>query len=726
MIQIIYPTAIHNSPFEYCMESILKTVAGAVQRGLDDPEWKYLHAYTIPDMEIRGYHLAKPIDLIVGGERNNNILGEGLDDADKKIVGQLLLMLEQEVPFHSQFSIGMCTAHSKKDINQMRVLLNMGYPVNKPCQNSSSPEPSLVTILHFAVQDGDRACINLLVESGADPTLIDQDGDSPLSMAIGRDQHDVIALFLQGNFDFDVCLNHVSKSGRHPLSSLFRSDKDGDLIDMVHAKGVKFGPSMTDDYWLPVMRVLTESIETADQTITSTQSQSKWHRMLRSILGMNYPPDSRLAIFTSPMTPLYFACSKGKHPVVRLLCEAGAGVNVEGNDEGYFPIEATISSGNSSEDCAIEIMQHGMDPDFILPLTGRTITHMAVLPKKWLRLFSTCLDKGGSLLIPCDDGNLPMPSAAQENMLEFIPPFVQRVPNAGDVLNATQPRNNMNAIGHALMNGHVDMIRALLEAGASPLIPLPDNDRSFLHSATLRGRLDICQVLVEYGADVAAKSSDSLPRPLDFAINQKHDDIALFFVEKGANPFEPTGESKGSPMSIMLASEALQDRLRAAWESQGNVVPQSYLDLRPPAPVARRASAPRVAVAVPTVPAPAMPRRASATSAAAVGSACAPKALPAPPLGLSAAPVAVSVHDAVAPPPPPVSSSRPVNTSASGSSSGSECRICLDREVNACFIHGTTSHTGCCYQCATEIFEATRLCPFCKAPIDLITRNYAS
>lgn len=708
------------------MENIIKTVAGAVCRGLDDPEWKYLHGYTIPDMEIRGFHLAKPIELIAGGERNINILGAGLDDEDRKIVLQLLQMLDSEsdIPFYSQFSIGMCSAFFNKDIAQMRVLLNMGYPVNKPCQNSGSLEPSLVTILHFAVQDGDMAYINLLVEYGADPTIIDQDGDSPLSMAIGRDQHDAIALFLSGDRNFHKCLNHVSNGGRHPLSSLFRFDKDGELLELVRAKGVKFGPSMTGDYWLPVMRVLTESIEAADQMITEWQTIPKWRRMVSTILAMGYPVNSPLAIFTSPITPLYYACSKGKHPVVRMLCEAGADVNVEGNREGYLPIEATLNSGGSNEECAIEIINHGMHPDFILPLAGRSITHMAVLPKKWLRLFTTCLEKGGSLLIPCDDGNLAMPSAAQENMIDFIAPFVERVPNAGDVLNALQPRNNMNAIGHALMNGHVDMIRVLLAVGASPLIPLPENERTFLHSAILKGRLDICKVLVEFGADVSALSSDSLPRPLDFAINQKHDDIAVFLVEHGANPFETTGDAKGSPMSIMLASEHLQDRLRSIWEGLGNTVPQAYVDLRPPAPVARRASAPRAPVAVPIVP-PTGVRRVPNIPSATITTANASASFHTSQSPSSHSSVILSAE--VAPSIPlPYRNAAAESALVTETKSGTECRICLDREVNASFIHGNTSHTGCCYVCATEIFEASRLCPFCKTPIDMITRNFAA
>ena len=254
----------------------------------------------------------------------------------------------------------------------------------------------------------------------------------------------------------------------------------------------------------------------------------------------------------------------------------------------------------------------------------------------------------------------------------------------------------MNALGHAVTNDHAEMVEVLLSAGASPLIRLPQNERTFLHHAVLKGNFDICKSLLAHGADVSAQSTDSLSHALDFAINQRHDEIAIYLVsEGGANPFDTIGSAKGSPMSIMSAPESLQERLRMIWIGKGLPVPENYISLRPAAPKdrSRNATKPksRAAVNVPQVP------KAQGSSVAETTSAVA--------------------SCTITPPPPP---------SRSEEAGGKECLVCIDNAINATFVHGDTSHTVCCYECATEIFtRGSKKCPMCNEIIEKVTRNFS-
>ena len=410
------------------MDDIVRAIAGATRRGSDDPEWAYLYAYTIPDLEVRGYHISGAIESIASGNRDVDTICTGLDRQEKNVIVQILDLINAtaDIPFSSQFSFGACNAVSNKDSALLKTFLELGYPVNKPCPNlsgrSGTDAPS-ITLLHYAVQIGDKSCIDLIMEYKADPTMIDNDGDSPLSMAISKGYLEVATLFLQGNFDYNNCLNRLSRNGRHPLQLLFdKNDKDGhlQLVGHVFYQGVRF--ANMEDCWSPVMRALVACIETADDACRPNGAPiPDWEKMMTYILGMGFPPDMLLSIFTSPITALYYACSQGKPPAVRILCNHGAGVNVEGNSKGYLPIDACVISSEGNEECAIELINAGLNPDDIITVMDMTVTHTAVTPKNWLRLFDACLAKGGNLLIPCDKGTLCAVTIAQENMLEYLP-----------------------------------------------------------------------------------------------------------------------------------------------------------------------------------------------------------------------------------------------------------------------------------------------------------------
>ncbi|CAD7972359.1 unnamed protein product [Amoebophrya sp. A25] len=52
------------------------------------------------------------------------------------------------------------------------------------------------------------------------------------------------------------------------------------------------------------------------------------------------------------------------------------------------------------------------------------------------------------------------------------------------------------------------------------------------------------------------------------------------------------------------------------------------------------------------------------------------------------------------------------------------CIVCQEKPRNASFIHGSTAHIVCCYQCAMETMRRDGRCPMCRQRIDVVVRNY--
>lgn len=51
-----------------------------------------------------------------------------------------------------------------------------------------------------------------------------------------------------------------------------------------------------------------------------------------------------------------------------------------------------------------------------------------------------------------------------------------------------------------------------------------------------------------------------------------------------------------------------------------------------------------------------------------------------------------------------------------------KCLACLEKNINALFLHGKTGHLCCCYQCAKRIWFETRRCPICRSKVSNIIR----
>ena len=80
----------------------------------------------------------------------------------------------------------------------------------------------------------------------------------------------------------------------------------------------------------------------------------------------------------------------------------------------------------------------------------------------------------------------------------------------------------------AAYNGHMDMVRLLLENGANTEAMRRDDGGTPLDSAAYNGQTDIVRLLLEEGANIEATRSDDGSTPLDSAAYNGHLDAVTF------------------------------------------------------------------------------------------------------------------------------------------------------------------------------------------------------
>ena len=118
-----------------------------------------------------------------------------------------------------------------------------------------------------------------------------------------------------------------------------------------------------------------------------------------------------------------------------------------------------------------------------------------------------------------------------------------------------QLSHNSTALLVAVCNGHLEVVRVLLESGASVNIP---NCRQLtpLHEATEQKNLEMVKVLHKNGALMNVVNENGL-NPLCIALSNNHTDTVRYFLEAGAStlPPNPTGLSA---MHVAAASGHLE------------------------------------------------------------------------------------------------------------------------------------------------------------------------
>ncbi|KAF5025948.1 hypothetical protein F66182_1983 [Fusarium sp. NRRL 66182] len=262
-------------------------------------------------------------------------------------------------------------------------------------------------------------------------------------------------------------------------------------------------------------------------------------------------------------TPLILAAAEGGLRAVQALLEAGADVNaVDARNQTALFYAVLGSSG----DIARTLLEHGADPD-ISCITGHSPLELTVGNNN-AELARILLEFSPDLNAPTSIGKSLVFLAKQlasRDVLEVLIPHVD-VDEVGDnerlihkacfrgwgkvVEKLIHKRVNLNEppayspkatpVALAAQEGHNDILRALLAAGAAAEYPASVKS-SPLHIAAASDNVLACKLLLRAGAYINAESEQG-QTPLSEAADTNSLEVVKCLVSHGADPNKPESE----------------------------------------------------------------------------------------------------------------------------------------------------------------------------------------
>jgi ankyrin repeat protein len=206
-------------------------------------------------------------------------------------------------------------------------------------------------------------------------------------------------------------------------------------------------------------------------------------------------------------TALHWATYNDNVELVGRLLAAGANA-LAANRYGVTPLSLACVNGNAA--IITRLLDAGADPNATLP--------------------------GGETMLM---------TAARTGKVDAVRVLLTRGAN----VHAKEPRRGQDAIMWASAEGHVEVIEALIEAGADFKTPLDSGFTPFLF-AVRQGRIPAARALLKAGADVneavKVRTNPKLPEgerplrngitPLHLAVANGHLELAAVLLDAGADP----------------------------------------------------------------------------------------------------------------------------------------------------------------------------------------------
>jgi len=436
-------------------------------------------------------------------------------------------------------------------VPMVKRLLDAGAPVEL---GPKTGDNAGATPLHICCATGANACIEALLARGASATKLLPDGSTPLhTAAIGGDQRTIELLCKAGasiaalNNEKRTPLHNCGITGNAKVASALI--QQGAAVDGADAEGCT-----------PLMRaVMKNHAEVA-----------------RVVLDHGANPDVVVQTGDTPLYPLFIAAMNGYDDVVRVLLDKG--VNVTAKVPGSAsPVDAAKHNGHEAaakiiaaaikKKAGAKAEKEGNELQSQLEeawkdLDGDALQKIAESPHfgklsavSRLSVLAVTGDLAGvnSLLAGGIKPDLEVASSTLD-----IPPVIAASMHKGNVdivralLAAGANPNVMRADGSTALliassNGDTEAVKALLGAGANPNHALP-NGQTVLMSATVNGQAKAIDLLIDAGADVNAIFPEGRFGAFALALDSKKMRIALQLLRRGAQP--SFGDSDTLPLAV--------------------------------------------------------------------------------------------------------------------------------------------------------------------------------
>ena len=225
------------------------------------------------------------------------------------------------------------------------------------------------------------------------------------------------------------------------------------------------------------------------------------------------PAQPLLAIESSPPAPsrLHRAAMAGDVEQVKQLLDQGHEINQQ-HARGLSALHEAVTRGHA--DVVAVFMEAGADPDDPTA-QGKTPLHLAAEIGS-VEICTILLEAGADPALADQDGATALGVAVREGHAEVVRMFVDKNP---DIFS---DRTSGNLFYDAAFHGHREIVAFLIEAAGGHYGFSID---IALQGAATNGHTDIARLLVQAGADVTVQNGDN-KTPVDLANEQGHKTLA--------------------------------------------------------------------------------------------------------------------------------------------------------------------------------------------------------
>jgi cytohesin len=223
-------------------------------------------------------------------------------------------------------------------------------------------------------------------------------------------------------------------------------------------------------------------------------------------------------------TSLRSSIEKGNLRALEALLAQGVDPN-DPLDDGQLPLSLAALKGNAA--IVKALLEAGARPNEKGQDFGETALHFATS----VEVAALLVTAGADVNAADERCNSPLTSAISEGNAELVKWLLNR----GSDANQRANRSGESLLDFPCLEGMVDVVRVLLEAGLDPNVP-GENDVTPLLSAALSGEknsAEIARMLLNAGADPNAKMSDGR-FPLYEAATEGSPELVQVLLDGGA------------------------------------------------------------------------------------------------------------------------------------------------------------------------------------------------
>lgn len=346
---------------------------------------------------------------------------------------------------------------------------DFGYSINKGW-----------TLLHFVCYKGSPGKVKALIELGANPSLVDICGNTPLHIACKYGHFSCIKpLLVYDSTLKDVCNKQGITPLMHAICRVDTAFKHGDYvktIDELISVGCDVNISPVSNrsplHVASAKRNCTKVVLKLLQAGANVNADTGSMSPLMEALCCSHVDNETVSVLidagadvnyknSNGKSVLHVAVAKSEDICVEHLLKAGANTNLEDND-GYSPLWIAVSENNIK--ITPYLLQYGGDVNFTLKDTNMSLLCVAA-SKGYEDMLELLLKYNANVNLAAYLDTPALHFAVNNNQIQSVKLLLSKNCDLDDYSTFKNLYNPQNALQIAFCHGNADMIKLLILAG---------------------------------------------------------------------------------------------------------------------------------------------------------------------------------------------------------------------------------------------------------------------